>query len=799
MRSIHFFNSHICKGSCHRVVICLGLFLLLPLWILAGCADDPGPVEETFEPEAALINDVNVAARTRGRQFEVYRGGEWEHLTLKGVNIGTALPGKYFTWFPSDREVYRGWLEAVSRLNANVIRIYTLLDPLFYRVFLEYNQSLPPEERIWLLQEVWPEEEVPNDDYFQEDYLQEYKQEIRYALDALHGAAEIPARRGRAYGNYSADVSPFVLGVLIGRELEPHEVLQTDELNPNRDVFDGRYVQAVKGSSATEVWLAKMCDYALEYAVDNYGWQYPVSFVSWPTLDPLDHPAEWEPDSEPYNDMAEVNPAHMEQGPANLAGFFGSYHIYPNYPDFMNNEPSYDEYRDEEGILRYGAYLQEFMEVHPPYPALVAEFGMATGLTTAHVHPHGFHHGGVDEVEQGEMTVRMMEAILREGYAGGVIFALMDEWVKKTWSTEPYMVPYERNVFWQNAFCPEQNYGQLAMEPAREPFLDQEVLRVSQNAPAGNGNPVPDASDNMPSNDAGPGYFKGLQMDHNEAFLFLGLETAWESGEALLPPGTGLLVGFNTAGSQRGLTELPLQDAVFPQGMEFVLLVTGEADPLFLVNSSYNRAEERFFSPPIEPKRPEEDKETVEAKIQWETIRPVVNRERIGEDGTVFPAIRTNQSILPRGNYDPDNEAYDSLAMAYFDEENNRIELRLPWALLNFTDPSTRRIMDDPGTYLEPPGRDQLQTAETEGISFGALLFSYDPGSHAWPPDAEKEYFEPGELPAEIMDFLPRKPKEANLKADLPHYTWDFWEEPGYREREKRSFSIISAYFKEIK
>ena len=93
---------------------------------------------------------------------------------------------------------------------------------------------------------------------------------------------------------------------------------------------------------------------------------------------------------------------------------------------------------------------------------------MATGLGNAHENPDGYNHGGVSEVEQGKAIIRMMEAIKNEGYTGGVVFEWMDEWAKKTWTTEPFMIPYEHNVFWHNAIDPEQNYGLIAMEP-KEP------------------------------------------------------------------------------------------------------------------------------------------------------------------------------------------------------------------------------------------------------------------------------------------------------------------------------------------
>ena len=107
----------------------------------------------------------------------------------------------------------------------NSIRIYTLLPPEFYNALDDYNTK-HPEATLWLLQEIWPEENPEGQDYLQKAYVGEYFKEIGYVLDAIHGRASIPARKGRAYGTYTRDVSKHVLGYLVGRELEPDEQTQ---------------------------------------------------------------------------------------------------------------------------------------------------------------------------------------------------------------------------------------------------------------------------------------------------------------------------------------------------------------------------------------------------------------------------------------------------------------------------------------------------------------------------------------------------------------------------------------------
>ncbi len=196
--------------------------------------------------------------------FLVSVDGAWQEIFVKGVNISTSLPGKWFTEFPREEGIYLDWLKNIGQMHANSVRVYILLPPGFYRALLYYNIKHPAEP-LWLFQEIWPEENPPGE------------------------------------------------------------------------------VKTV---------------------------------VSWPTLDVTEHGSEWNEyglKSLEYNDKASVDINRIAAKEKLKAGFFGAYHIYPNYPEFMNNESGYADYFDEEGQFRYGGYLKEFIATHTRYPALVAE------------------------------------------------------------------------------------------------------------------------------------------------------------------------------------------------------------------------------------------------------------------------------------------------------------------------------------------------------------------------------------------------------------------------------------------
>ncbi len=751
----------------HKLFLTVTLAFIVLSICLSGCDEDSEePLTLGLHTE---VEGTFLASRTGERYFQVYGEEGWADLIVKGVNIGTSLPGRWYTEFPADRTLYRSWLEDVAALNANTVRIYTLLDPAFYAVLAEYNAE-PGNSPIYLFQEIWPDDAVPGLNFYDDEYVLEYKEEIKLVIDALHGNADIPSRPFRAYGNYSADVSPYLAGIMIGRELEPEEVEATNLANPAIVAHDGDFVKTAPGAvTPTEVWLAEMSDYVLQYSESHYNWQYPVGFVSWPTLDPLTHPTEWDEDGKPgYNDREEVDPNIFLSGPLNKAGFFGAYHIYPNYPDFMNNEPGFAAYSDAEGTFRYKGYLHEFMAIHPPYPALVAEFGISTSLNTAHFNPEGLHHGGLSEVDLGEMTVRMMRSIIDEGYAGGIIFEWSDEWAKKTWNTEPFMVPWERQVLWQNAMCPEQKYGLVSVEP--EQRSEEELWQTWHEAQESKVVSPPEGKNED------FGRIEKIEVGADEAFFYMALTIGSGNEQAvfsreILESALGVSVAINTGFYAGGEFILPFDNLPeLPAGAIFILNIKSAEEAELLAIPSYNRGKLTF--------NPQQSR----GEDGFTRIETIVNRERTTADGRFFPALYSDESVLNYGYFDPDHPAYFSGAHWHINDEDGKLIFRLPWMLLNVSDPSAGELLAHTWDSPNPPARDELNTVKTKGFLLYALTYN-----------KKTETAEFAETPFPVIDFAPRD--GDRFDRTIEPYLWPLWEEPRYQFRLKEGFDIIANYF----
>jgi len=581
---------------------------------------------------------------------------------IKGVNLGAALPGKTFTEFPMDKATYALWLEQMGSLNINTLRVYTLLPPVFYEALHDYNEK--SESPIYLLQEIWPEEYPEEHNYLGEEYNKTYRREIEYAVHAIHGNINIPKRQYRSYGLYKHDISEYVIGYLVGREMEPEEVVATDEINEGY-TFKGRFLYSEKDASPTEAWLASACDYTLRIEDMFYSDSPLVAIVSWPTLDPQEHDSEWNSagdKSKQYNDRTVVDINNIGIRTENVSGFFGAYHIYPNYPDFMNNDVQYDAYSDDQGRFRYGGYLESFMEGHKKYPAVVAEYGISSSMVTAHMSPDGYHHGGLSEEQQAEGIIRMTDAIIREEYAGAIIFEWMDEWAKKTWTTEPYMIPYDNNPFWHNVLDPEQNYGLLAIE-STEPLFEKIDLRLKADS-----------------------RMKAISVAQNEAYVYFKFElnTSESVDFSNLEDFDPIEIGIDTIKEDNEI-------------YEYLLRIDNESK--LLVNPGYNWLKGSYRA-------------TIGGFEMYEDLIQVINKENLSKNGEVAPEKSINLSELKYGDF--------TVPQNHIEAGESVIVVRLPYGLLALSDPKSNLALSDDEKII-PVVRDSISTESVEDIGIWML------------------------------------------------------------------------------
>ncbi len=667
----------------------VGLALAAVLAAAAGC-------HPATPPPAAR---TEIIFRAHGEQFE-FRGGDgaWRPVFLRGVNLGAGIPGAGPN-FPDIAEAhYALWFRQMTELGANCLRVYNLQPAAFYRALDAHNRANPATP-LYLVQGVWLDDgDIASD--------------LTRLTDSFNAAIEQAVRRvhGRDPAAATPDVSRWTCAFLIGREVMPAEVRATDESRGDvgttpPDFTPGRHFR-LKSGTRTERWIAARLEHLVAFERAAFGTERPVGFSSWPPLDPLRHPTESLGSGE---DSAAVDLANLEAADA-PAGFFVSYHAYPYNPDFMNEDPGYQKVCDADGPNPYLGYLRELKAHYRGIPLLVAEFGVPSSWACARFNPAGMGHGGHDETEQARINARLFRSIRDSGCAGAVYFSWLDEWWKGNWITRKLNFPQERRRFWHNLCDPEANYGLVAFDP---------VPTGEMQRPPGGGDSQVGAHQgglgSPPSQETGS--IREIRADADSAYFRLRVTL-----DRPPAPGEPLVIGLDTYGNDVGENILPGE-----------VRTTRRCEFALVVNAGNRGAAQLYVTPAYDlcgifhgTAGPEQLFHSVASSGGgWRPVRWQNAEAHASPDGRhVFPAAwcdvgRLRGAVVVSGNV---------------------VDIRIPYALLQFTDPSARRVMDDNRATPE------RETAVSQGIAVaaafrGSLLetgrFRWEPWNAA-PPTTER-------------------------------------------------------------
>lgn len=714
-----------------------------------------------------LPDTVEYTVRAGQDRFETLTPGGWRPFYVKGVNLGAALPGRYPSEFP-DSSTYAAWLDGIGQLGANTVRLYTLHPPAFYDALADFNRS-HPDAPLYLLQGIWAEL-PPRDDFDDREWKAAWLTDAKRVVDAVHGAADISPRPGHASGFYVTDVSDWTLGYLLGREWEPEAVQAFNMRGRAAQRFDGRYLMLERGA-AMDRWLAEVSDAVVAHEVEVYRAQHPVGYTNWPTLDALSHESEATPDeevairralgvvepsrsAEHANDGVTLDPTRIRPTARFGAGWFAAYHVYPFYPDFLLHDTAYAGARSSQGPSRYYGYLTALRRAHGRVPVLVAEYGVAAGLGISHIHPDGWHHGGLEEARMAQLVARMTYEIAEAGFAGGIVFEWMDEWFKTNWLTAPLEIPDDRRHLWLNRLDPEEHFGLVAIEPT--PPLPGGTLAERLTAWRALA-PVAETRDGSlrAAADAGQLWllFEARALGRLDT-IYLGFD--------VVDPGAG---GFRLPGGA---------GARLPVGIELLLEVTPEtarilaqpaANPLgplaplseppgHVARPAVRRPPAGFFAGRLLQALPSSRAAGVDESGRYEPLLAITNRRRFGRDTTEYPALGYERGVLRPGP--PPDGAWER------DDRRGALEVRVPWSLLNVTDPSRRRVLR--------LGTGDTGTAVVDGVRLVVASRGAGEPWRLWTTEA----------------------------GDARAVTWRGWDQPAWTARRRPAFEAVRRAFADV-
>ena len=717
---------------------------------------DTDTKKEESHVNIPTIQGVKVAGKVGDDKIQVFQDGEWSDLIIKGVNMGIAKPG----YFPGEAAItkseYKRWFDQISDMNANAVRIYTIHPPAFYEALLEHNKKA--DKPLYLFHGVWVEEEplLKTQDAYAKENTQLLEKATKDTVDLIHGNAMIEKKVGHAGGRYTADVSPYVLGWVLGIEWDPEVVVATNEKHPDMKEYNGSFL-TTKNASPFEIWIANMMDDTVRYEMDKYNYQRPVSFTNWVTTDLLEHPAE----PSEKEDLVSVDPNVIHLKDDFYAGQFASYHIYPYYPDFLNYEEEYVDYVDQNGEKNnYAGYLNALRKVHK-MPVVVAEFGVPASRGMTHRNVYGMNQGGNSEEKQGKTDAKLFENIVAENYAGGMVFSWQDEWFKRTWNTMDFDNA-DRRPFWSNDQTNEQQFGLLSFDPG-----EKLKIKVDGDVTDWEGEEPLFESTVKAQN------LQRFFMTSDEKSIYFRLDYQNMSPERMEQDKTMLL--FDTINGQGSKDISKDAELKTSSGIDFILNLTGKETSRLTVHSYYDA----FYYQYAEDLGLIEEKNYASKKDNdvFHPIRLALNKQlTIPSTRETFPFDDYETGILTYGNGNPESEDYNSLSD--FIVKGNSIEIRLPWALFNVKDPSEKEIMGD---------------MWKDGLSASKKIDRFKVGLVMYEGDEE-------DASLSLASINETRPVTKNGQLDeFYEFTWDKWKEPHYHERLKQSYYIMQEEFSRYK
>ena len=670
------------------------------------------------------VKNSKIKFSVKGDYFEIYtldrndeNNASWKPIFLKGVNLGVALPGKFPSEFPDDFDLYLDWFREMGKMNSNIVRIYTIFPPVFYEAFAQYN-LICSDKPLYLMQGVWAT--VPEDhNYFSEDYTYVFQKEIKDVVDVIHGNIVIPKSRGKADGVYISDVSEYTIAYLLGREWEPQGVTFTNQNNPISS-FDGDFISVPSGT-AMEIWLGQMMDYTLKYETLEYENQHPVSFVNWLPLDPMYHNSEFiENDKvrEYDNDLEIVDFRKYYKTDLVKTGIYAAYHAYPYYPDFVYLDKKY-----QKGDNNYLPYLQDLKNHCPDMPLIIAEYGVPSSRGNSHYTPYGFNQGGHNEKEQARINKLLTEDIHKSQCGGAIMFEWIDEWFKFNWMVMDFEQPQHRRKYWHNKENPEQNFGIAAVE---------------------NRKIIPDGKDNdWPEK----GMFKdeNIQAEVDPSYFYLKYNLENFDFEK-----NNLYIALDTYDKKKGDHTIPILNKKQARGIEFFLEFNNPDSARILVDDEYSVFSDIYNDYiPVYSSKENNDGRFVPQEL-------ISNRTRETLTGEKYKQLLHNRSKLVFGKIE-DNSNADW----YFDAGTSILELRLPWHLINVSDPSSLQVLDD----IE--GTPDIETSTID--KFNIYSFITDKNNN-------------------VKYTIPKREKAYS-------YVWEGWNEPEYETRLKEQYYVLQEIF----
>ena len=630
---------------------------------------------------------VEAVFRTEGRDIlRRTQDGGWEAFEVRGVDLSSSEPGGAVLDFTPDEDDYARWLEQIAGLGANTVRVYTVLDEDFYNALYEYNTT--HDEPLYLLQglQVSDSANYGSEDIYDEDFLGLLLKNGRAAVDVIHGRRTITLGDVSGTGRYRNDVSPWVLGYLVGHEWDSGNMAYTNNSTLYDTSYSGRYFTTSADATRFEVLMARVMDEITEYESSKYKTQRLIGFVNGPTTDPFEYSDFYAARLQKY---VQADAEHVLPTSGLVSGYFAAYRLNSSVRDVLQYFSDAQRVRLADILASldtsdvYGGYINLVSDYHT-MPVLAA-YGFSTARAPVYE-----GEPPLTEEEQGEALVRVWSDCAEADWAGVFVSTWQDVWDRRTWNTS-YSTYEFREPVWQDVQTDGQCYGLMEfwLGEERVCLVDGDVSEWTQ-------------EDVVLETETG-----SLSVKSDEKYLYF-----YAEDENYSPGGGAIYIPLDIT-PNTGSTYCRSFDLSMERAADFVIYIGSPSASRVVVQERYDTLW-AMHAYELANEDPYDEVRAADSPV-FRHISLMVEREEPVPVATWLPAVTYETGLLTCGNADPDAEDYNSLADFCYTE--NGVEIRIPWALLNFSSPAEGTVHDD---YYERYGVQSIYIDEIyAGLAVG--------------------------------------------------------------------------------
>ena len=647
--------------------------------------------------------------KTDKESIYISKDNKWQKFNIVGVNLNSIKPGNFSNDKVITEEEYLNWITIIDNMGANCIKVPDIMDNNFYNALYKFNED--KKDPIYVIQGIYFDEvDLKNGKDIQSEEIEEkFKKHIKLIIDSIHGNSfDLNEDIKNEY--YNTDISDYLIGYTLGIEFARNDLIHTELIN-NKDSYNGKYFYTNNDASSFESYIAKMADYLVEYEYKQYKEQKLVGFIgSSNNYKELNSSNQNEDNS--IKDY--INPNNINSKGKLKTGIFASYNLYPSYTNMNENQDNIEE------------YVNELKNTHK-IPIIIGEYGVPSSRNSADFNTDT-NKGYINEQEQGEILVDTYRTINDANIAGSFIFELQDSWQRTSWNTKELKI-LDRAPYWSDAQDYSQNFGLIAFDPgqANSKLYPDEKIDEWDNKNIINKND--DISLSMKSDEKYL-YFmlkseNTINLDKQDIYVYLDIT-----------PNSG-----STKSSQLNLN--------FDKPVDFIIEIKDRENAKVLVHEYYN-----YFSLNQNKKEYQKRPDLISVQSDMDEFSPIYietsPRMYVEDLKKIVESKKIETGKLVHGNSNPLNENYNSASDFYVG--NDYVEIRVPWSLLNFMDPSTKQIMDDIYKYFSS------KPMTINEINVGVTI---------------------------------KENEEIKEKLDSTKFKLNSWIKPNYHQRLKKSYYII--------